>query len=64
MGEMSHIAPNPQNCIRLKKGHWFLTYEKDVSTYGKVLTEDEVKELLIKSDLAKYEELFGELEEG
>lgn len=49
---------------KTKKGRWFLTYEKDVSTYSKVLTEDEVKELLIESDLAKYEELFGELEEG
>lgn len=49
---------------KTKKGRWFLTYEKDVSTCGKVLTENEVKELLIKSDLAKYEELFGELEEG
>ncbi len=49
---------------KTKKGHWFLTYEKDVSTCGKVLTEDVVKKLLIESDLAKYEELFGELEEG
>ncbi len=50
---------------KTKRGHWFMVYEEEsLLTYGKVMTEDEVKGLLMKSDLAKYEEIFGELEEG
>lgn len=64
LGKNVSYSAKSTKLYKTKKGHWFLTYEKDVSTYGKVLTEDEVKELLIKSDLAKYEELFGELEDG
>ena len=48
-----------------KKGNWLLTYEKDsTTTYGKALTEEEAKSYLIRYDLEKYEELFGELEEA
>lgn len=55
------------NNVRLyktKKGRWFLTYDSDYDHYGKVLEETEVKSLLMHYDLDKYEELFGELEEG
>lgn len=49
---------------KTKKGRWFLTYDSDYHHYGKVLDEAEVKSLLMQYDLIKYEELFGELEEG
>ena len=47
------------------KGNWFLTYEDYFENkYGKVMDKNEVEELLIKYDLEKYEEIFGELEEA
>lgn len=46
-------------------GRWLLTYNRGYSTvYAKTLTEQEVKNLLKKYDLDRYEELFGELEEA
>lgn len=46
-------------------GRWLLTYNRGLSTaYAKTLTEQEVKNLLMKYDLDRYEELFGELEEA
>lgn len=46
-------------------GRWLLTYNRGLSTaYAKTLTEQEVKNLLKKYDLDRYEELFGELEEA
>ena len=47
-----------------KKGNWLLTYRTDYSSRGVKLLEEEVKKLLLKYDLQKYEELFGELEEA
>ena len=47
-----------------KKGNWLLTYRTDYSSRGVRLLEEEVKKLLLKYDLQKYEELFGELEEA
>lgn len=49
---------------KTKNGRWFLTYDSDYYIHGKVLEEAEVKSLLMQYDLTKYEELFGELEEG
>lgn len=49
---------------KTQKGRWFLTYDSDYVRTGKVLEETEVKSLLMRYDLSKYEELFGELEEG
>lgn len=50
---------------RSVRGRWLLTYNRGYSTvYAKTLTEQEVKNLLMKYDLDKYEELFGELEEA
>lgn len=50
---------------RSVRGRWLLTYNHGYSTvYAKALTEQEVKNLLKKYDLDKYEELFGELEEA
>ena len=49
---------------RSKNNRWLLTYNKDFNTVGKSLTEEEAKNLLIKYDLNKYEEIFGGLEEA
>ena len=50
---------------RSVRGRWLLTYNRGYSTvYAKTLTEQEVKNLLKKYDLDKYEKLFGELEEA
>lgn len=50
---------------RSVRGRWLLTYNRGYSTtYAKTLTEQEVKNLLKKYDLDRYEELFGELEEA
>lgn len=46
-------------------GRWLLTYNWGLSNVcAKTLTEQEVKNLLKKYDLDRYEELFGELEEA
>ena len=47
-----------------KKGNWLLTYRTDYDSKGVKLLEEDVKKLLLKYDLPKYEELFGELEEA
>lgn len=47
-----------------RKGNWLLTYNTDYATKGVKLLEEDVKKLLLKYDLSKYEELFGELEEA
>ena len=47
-----------------KKGNWLLTYCTDYSSRAVKLLEEDVKKLLLKYDLQKYEELFGELEEA
>lgn len=47
-----------------KKGNWLLTYRTDYASKGVKLLEEDVKKLLLKYDLSKYEELFGELEEA
>ena len=47
-----------------KKGNWLLTYHTDYSSRAVKLLEEDVKKLLLKYDLQKYEELFGELEEA
>ena len=47
-----------------KKGNWLLTYHTDYVSKGVKLPEEDVKKLLLKYDLRKYEELFEELEEA
>lgn len=54
-----------------QKGNWLLTYRTDYDSRGTdydsrgvKLLENDVKKLLLKYDLSKYEELFGELEEA
>ncbi len=47
-----------------KKGNWLLTYDTGYDSKGVKLLEEDVKKLLMKYDLQKYEELFGELEEA
>lgn len=47
-----------------KKGNWLLTYRTDYASKAVKLLEEDVKKLLLKYDLSKYEELFGKLEEA
>ena len=47
-----------------QKGAWILKYSSSYNIYGKLLSEKEAKSLLMNYDLKKYEEIFGELEEG
>lgn len=63
--EMSGKAHNVK-IWRSKKGSWLVTYTKQgcSGNFANTLTEIEVKSLLLRYDLSKYEELFGELEEG
>lgn len=47
------------------KGNWLLTYRTTYCSEGVTLSSEEyVKKLLLKYDLPKYEELFGELEDA
>ena len=47
------------------KGNWLLTYEDSCNNEnGKAMSEEEAADLLLKYDLEKYEEIFGELEEA
>ena len=47
------------------KGNWLLTYEDSCNDEnGKAISEEEAADLLLKYDLEKYEEIFGELEEA
>ena len=47
-----------------KKGNWLLTYYTGSHSKGVKLLEEDAKKLLLKYDLQKYEELFGEIEEA
>lgn len=47
-----------------KKNNWLLTYDRDCSSYGVAIDEANTKSMLLKYDIAKYEEIFGELEEA
>lgn len=47
-----------------KKGNWLLTYYTGCHSKGVKLLEEDVRKLLLKYDLQKYEELFGELAEA
>lgn len=51
---------------RSKKGNWLVTYTKQgySTNFANALSEIEVKSLLLRYDLPKYEELFGEIEEA
>lgn len=63
--EMSGKAHNVK-IWRSKKGNWLVTYTKQgySDNFANTLPEIEVKSLLLRYDLSKYEELFGELEEA
>lgn len=51
---------------RSKKGNWLLTYTRPgySADFANTLSEIEVKSLLLRYDLPKYEEVFGQLEEA
>lgn len=63
--KMTYIAHNVK-IWRSKKGNWLVTYTKQgySTNSAESLTESEVKRLLLKYDLSKYEEIFGEIEEA
>ena len=47
------------------KDNWLLTYGDSCNDEnGKAMSEEEAADLLLKYDLEKYEEIFGELEEA
>ena len=46
------------------KDNWLLTYETSYDIRARSLDKNEVEGLLLKYDLEKYEEIFGELEEA
>lgn len=47
-----------------KKGNWLLTHEYDYKTLGEAISESEAKDLLLRYDPDKYEELFGNIPEA
>jgi hypothetical protein len=48
-----------------KKNNWFLTSNRNYDEIvGEAIDENEAKSLLLKHDIEKYEEIFGELEEA
>lgn len=47
-----------------KKNNWLITYDSDFSSCGVAIDEANAKSMLLKYDIAKYEEIFGELEEA
>lgn len=49
---------------RSKKGRFLLTWYQNYKTCASSINDDRAKELLLKYDYEKYEELFGELEEA
>lgn len=63
--EMLGIAYNVK-IWRSKKGNWLVTYTKQgySTNFADTLSEIEVKHLLLRYDLSKYEKIFGEIEEA
>lgn len=49
---------------RSKKGRYLMTWDQGYNTCARAIDEAKAKELLLKYDYRKYEELFGELEEA
>ena len=61
------IVKNPCKNVKLwksAKDNWLISYETTYSIRARALDKNEVEELLLKYDLEKYEEIFGELEEA
>lgn len=50
--------------FKSSRGRWLLTYKANYRVLAKVLTEDDVKNLLMHFDIDAYEKIFGELEEA
>lgn len=49
---------------RSKKGRYLITWDQGYNVYAMAIDKAKAKELLLKYDYRKYEELFGELEEA
>lgn len=47
-----------------QKENWLLTHDTDYKTVGEAITESEAKDLLMKYNPDKYEELFEEIPEA
>lgn len=47
-----------------QKGNWLLTHDTDYKTVGEAIPESEAKDLLMKYNPDKYEELFEEIPEA
>lgn len=52
------------NLYRSEKGNYLLTHKIDFTTYGEAISEEEAKQLLIKSNFRLYEQLFDEIEDA
>lgn len=54
------------NCELYKssKGNWLLIHVQDNAHYGEVIDEEEAKDRLMRYDMNKYEELYGEIPEA
>lgn len=46
------------------KGNYLLTHDQDYSHKGEAISEEEAIQLIKHYDLAKFEEMFGEIEEA
>lgn len=57
---------NEYNCElwKSKKGNYLLTHDQDYSHRGEAISEEEAIQLIKHYDLAKFEEMFGEIEEA
>jgi hypothetical protein len=64
LGKIVHSRATEVKLWRSVNGRWLLTYKVDYKYVARCLTEREAKNLLLKYDLSKYEELFGEIEEA
>ena len=47
-----------------KKGNWLLTHDVDYTSKGEAITIEEAKDLLMKYNPDKYEDLFEEIPEA
>ena len=53
-----------EKLYKSKKGNWLGVVQKDLEKEIGTVDEETVKKMLMKYDVDKYEEIFGELEEA
>lgn len=54
----------PGELYRSGKGNWLGVVQKELSNEIEPVREEDAKKILMKYDVDKYEEIFGELEEA